>query len=435
MGPSRAMPSFLRSRRRGELLFRRAVPKHLRERCDQGEVVRRIYSIAGRPAVIEARRLAALYDQAFQFMTDKPDLTMAEAVALARRWLRDQMTDDEQLLTEASPADRDVSHALRQLNTAKVAMMREQLASNDLSQASAIVADIERQEAVSLSPEGRERLARLILRGMVALQETYADRLQGVYRAPSDPLFAADDSVMPAAVRGEAETPTAPSPPFTEAVDKLAAEKRAAKAWDEKSEKQARDTFGLFVEHAGDRPVASYERPEMAAFRDVVLKLPRLRGKSRALTGKPLADLVAAGAEPISPKSIKRHMSIMSQAFAWMVDQGWRADNPASGVFRFKRMKAANEERASWTDAQITTLFASPIWRGRKSAKSRVAAGSVIVRDAWWWWPVIGLHTGARLGEIAQLRPDDIGEEGGIVFLDIGRSGGRRVKMSNRFQP
>ena len=296
-------------------------------------------------------------------MTTRTDLTMPEAVALARQWLRDQMAEDEQLLAEASPAVREVSQALRERNAAKLAFFREQLTDNDLSQAALVVAGIERKEGISLSPDGRDRLARVILRGMVALQETYADRLHGTYRAPSDPLFVNDDAALPAATKSEPEAPAAHSPTFSDAVEKMIAEKRAVKDWDEKSERQARDSFGLFVEHAGDRPVASYERPEIAAFRDVVLRLPRLRGKSPTLTGKPLADLVAAveaGAEPIAPKSIKRHMSAMSQVFAWMVDQGWRTDNPAGKVFRLRRTKAANEERVPWSDAQITTVKSLP---------------------------------------------------------------------------
>jgi len=427
------MSSFVRVDPSGAFYFRRRVPSLLRARCGRLEIIRRVVATTPRHAAEEARRLASLFDQAFRLMAVQIDLTLDQAVSLARRWFRDQMAADEQLLTETSPASREVSQALRERNVAKVELARDQLADNDLDQASLVVAGIERAEGISLSADGRERLARLILRGMVSLQELYADRLHGIYRAPNDPMFASDDAGVPPPIRVEPEETATPSPNFLEAAGKMVAEKRAARAWDEKTERQARDTFGLFVEHAGDRPVSSYTRPEIADFRDVVLKLPKMRGKSPALIRKPLGDLVAAveaGAEPIAPKSIKRHMAYLSQAFAWMVDQGWRSDNPAGKVFRFARTKAANEERVPWSDAQIVSLFASPVWRGRKSAKSRIEAGDVIVRDAWWWWPIIGLHTGARLGEIAQLRPDDIAEEGGIYYLDIGQSGGRKVKTA-----
>lgn len=397
------------------------------------EIVRRIYAIDARLAAAEARDLASLFDRAFTTMTVQSDLPMEEAVVLARRWLREQMAADEWLLAATSPADAEGSRFLRGRNAAKVSVMREQLANNDLSQAALIVAGIERQESLNLSPEGRDRLARLILRGMVAVQETYADRLQGLYRAPSDPIFAdAIETIeKPAPTRPEPTVAVTPAPIFTDIVERLIASKLASRSWDEKSERQARDTFALFVEHADDRSVSSYRREEISGFLDVVRRLPRLRGKSPALTGLPLFQLVAAvdaGAEAIGPKSIKRHMSIMSLLFAWTIDQGWRLDNPADKVFRLNRTKAANEERVPWTDDQIVTLFGLPIWQGRKKPTSRIESGEIVLRDAWWWWPIIGLHTGARLGEIAQLGPQDIGEEGGLYFFDIGRSGGRKVK-------
>jgi len=98
-------------------------------------------------------------------------------------------------------------------------------------------------------------------------------------------------------------------------------------------------------------------------------------------------------------------------------------------VFRIKRDKAANEERVPWSDDQLVALFSAPIWRGRHGTY-RTQPGPINAQDSWWWWPIIGLFTGARLGEIAQLRPEDIAEEGGIPFFDIGKSGGRKVKTA-----
>jgi len=52
-------------------------------------------------------------------------------------------------------------------------------------------------------------------------------------------------------------------------------------------------------------------------------------------------------------------------------------------------------------------------------------------RPARYWMPLIGLFTGLRKEEIAQLRNGDIAEEDGIVYFDISDSGGRSLKTDS----
>ncbi len=84
-------------------------------------------------------------------MTKRSDLSLEDAMRLARLWSREQMAADEGLLAATSPADTEGSRYLRERNAAKVALMREQLADNDFSQAGFVVAGIEREEGLSLS--------------------------------------------------------------------------------------------------------------------------------------------------------------------------------------------------------------------------------------------------------------------------------------------
>lgn len=49
--------------------------------------------------------------------------------------------------------------------------------------------------------------------------------------------------------------------------------------------------------------------------------------------------------------------------------------------------------------------------------------------EAQFWLPLLGLFTGARLAELGQLRVCDVRtDDGGVAYLDIGTSGGRKVK-------
>jgi len=59
--------------------------------------------------------------------------------------------------------------------------------------------------------------------------------------------------------------------------------------------------------------------------------------------------------------------------------------------------------RKPWTDAQLRAFFALPLFSQRKLPKAAKAGG-----EAGYWVPLLGLYTGARIGELCQLRVVDI---------------------------
>jgi integrase len=64
--------------------------------------------------------------------------------------------------------------------------------------------------------------------------------------------------------------------------------------------------------------------------------------------------------------------------------------------------------RIPFTSDQLKTIFNSPMFDSCAGAKREHKRGSVKVRDWRYWIPWIGLYTGARLGEIAQLLTADV---------------------------
>jgi len=47
--------------------------------------------------------------------------------------------------------------------------------------------------------------------------------------------------------------------------------------------------------------------------------------------------------------------------------------------------------------------------------------GPVLVRDHWYWFPLVALHSGMRLSEISQLEFDDIGDLNGRKHFSVNR--------------
>ena len=56
----------------------------------------------------------------------------------------------------------------------------------------------------------------------------------------------------------------------------------------------------------------------------------------------------------------------------------------------------------------MRAIFASPLYTGARGAKARAEPGGFLAFNACHWLPLLGHLTGARLEELAQLRPEDV---------------------------
>lgn len=86
--------------------------------------------------------------------------------------------------------------------------------------------------------------------------------------------------------------------------------------------------------------------------------------------------------------------------------------------------------RRAWKDTELQQLFTQPLFQAYDTPKGR-DTGS----DAAYWIPLLGLYTGARIGELAQLRPSDITTEDGTPILRISADeDGQRIKTSASYR-
>ena len=81
-------------------------------------------------------------------------------------------------------------------------------------------------------------------------------------------------------------------------------------------------------------------------------------------------------------------------------------------------------KRRPWTQDELLKLFDQPLHKAYKLPTNSKAG-----KDAAYWIPLLGLYTGARLGELAQLRVIDVHIDGSVPMLSITSEGdGQRVK-------
>jgi len=74
--------------------------------------------------------------------------------------------------------------------------------------------------------------------------------------------------------------------------------------------------------------------------------------------------------------------------------------------------------RPPWSPEDLQTLFSQPLFTNYELPKSTKAG-----KDAAYWIPLIGLYTGARISEIAQLRVSDIYKQGAMSVIKISDEG------------
>lgn len=117
--------------------------------------------------------------------------------------------------------------------------------------------------------------------------------------------------------------------------------------------------------------------------------------------------------ETVAPKTVKdSDLAGLKTIFGWAVSNKKLPSNPAQGI-TIKVGKPRKLRSKGFTDAEATALLeAANSYRAGSSELPQTAAGKR-------WIPWVLAYTGARVGEIAQLRKQDVRLEGDIWVLRI----------------
>ena len=176
--------------------------------------------------------------------------------------------------------------------------------------------------------------------------------------------------------------------------------------WGVRTAAQNEASFKQLIEVIGDIPIAAVTKSVVREYKQTLLSYPanRYKGKRREKT---LSQLLEEGCACISLETVRNIMGRVSSFFNWLVTQGYREDNPFSGVAP-KRVHSARSERSPFTDDDLKLLFGTAIYKDKKYA-----------HDWQYWLPLLGLYTGARLEELCQLKGQDFKVVDGCHYIDI----------------
>jgi integrase len=215
--------------------------------------------------------------------------------------------------------------------------------------------------------------------------------------------------------------------PLSSYIDAYISETKKARR--EGTRYQARLALTLFLRILGDRPVGSIARADTRRIHDVLERLPCSHGRSVHDHKRSIETIIRSrgtAAPTIGRATLDRHWAGVRQFFAWLNVQD---DVPEINLtrifdgFQWGEHVPGEQPRILWDDRSIECLFASPIWSGFKPHPRkrywRHQVGAVVVKDEYWWLPLLGIYQGAREEELCRLRGTDIFQTGGITVMSF----------------
>nr|WP_222533482.1 site-specific integrase [Azospirillum sp. 412522] len=399
-------------RRAGTFHFRRRVPGRLRDRLGgKAEIYRSLETSSPREAGIRSRLLFLESERLFAALEHDPALP----VDAARRLMRDLVGPAAWVHADLV-LRRPFGQVLSPPQTVPVPGLVQAAMPSGAELALDMTACEDTAGPSSPSPEAYR---------MAELFEPSAAS------GPPSTVPSGDARAKPMGAGASGEPPS-DAPMFGALTETHIEQMVGTGAWSaQQTALQNRATFRLWIEFHGDRPVDRYSRRDASSFMGALRKLPRMHGRSPSLKGTMRENIELAtrmaqrGGKQLpllAMKTIKRHMSALHGYWDWLRQHGHHefVANPFAG-FDYPEGKPASELRSMWSDADLKRLFGSRLWVGPEVDR----------RSAAFWLPIIGLLTGMRLEEIAQLHTADIRKRDGIDFFLVHAEDERRTKNAN----
>lgn len=126
-------------------------------------------------------------------------------------------------------------------------------------------------------------------------------------------------------------------------------------------------------------------------------------------------------AEGLARGTVKKQLASLAAILQLATDNDKLQFNPARGV-KLPKLKVEQKPRVSFEQDDLKQIFSAPVF---VNGKRPLGGGG----EAAYWIPLIAIFTGARLGEIGQLRIADVKTAGDIHYFDITDEGeGNAIK-------
>jgi integrase len=180
------------------------------------------------------------------------------------------------------------------------------------------------------------------------------------------------------------------------------------------------ENFAGFI--GKDRKVSTITNVDVRDWIDTLAMLPPNFRKMLAYQKLDMREAArkaqAAGVKGPSHNTLNKYLSTVSPLFKWLTKRNYYSGaNPCDGLFY--DIPKGNNPRPPFSTEQLNAILSSPLFTGFQRDGKEHLPGNCQADDWRYWIPLVAMFTGARIGEIAQLRVEDVRKERGVWFIHI----------------
>ena len=343
-----------------------------------------------------------------------------------RNHVRDHFSDMLQKFRDRTadegPADEVRMGALKTAQTLAQANDADWLELTQYEDAQALLRAFCETRGIDEGPDGRE--AKLLL---AELRKGHREFVERAIEHTSEFDTLSLVQVMPP-MNKAAETVPARHSPAPEALSlenvlsRYFAEIDRTNALAAKTRGEKQDALALMAELIGNKPPAHMTKADAQEVKAALFKLPKNRTKSPKTRDLPLSEaLELAGVQRIAARTMNVYLGHMQHFFGWAMNNGYAADNVFHGMRIKPKVKGRGEGREAFSADQLRLMFTH-----------LTDPNSALVRKDVHKWPaLIGMFTGMRLNEVAQLEVQDIELRGDVWCINVTPDGDDNKRLKN----
>lgn len=446
-------------RRQGIFYFRCRVPADLAPRIGRAELWRSLRTGQSAEARRRLIRVSAITESLFRLLRTLPMLTKHQIDALIRGYFEARLEADEAFRVEDRPKNYDwqadewarsllefigdtpeeIDAELRRrrqhaLDAAYQWMLEHDedtlpgiLRNREIDLAEQAADALLQRHGLTLDPQSTEyrQLCMGILRADLEAVRIMIGRSKGDWSVqPGDRLFSGPPVHLAPVKAPEAVVPsTAPGPAMADLVGRYLREKVRGGVSEKWKDEVALALRWLREFHPDRTSVGSFTKADIVAFKDAMGEVPARHGIvfkgstiRQAIELNKDRNLPARDAQSVNLKCLRP----IEHFFAWAVANGHCTSNPAEGVeLVVARSAKAKKKRDAFGIEDLKQMLASSVFAGAKSSHYWAEPGDTKIRDIRFWLPLMGLFSGGRLRELAQLGVDDVVQREAIWMLNI----------------